>query len=96
MPGDEKGNIILVASVEENDSYGNLAVEKQVPWGKVAATSKHFWHRTLWSTGNRAPLWLLAMASGIIIGIWGTIIYLVWQILKIRKMGKHYEGGLTA
>jgi hypothetical protein len=30
IPGDEKGNIVLVASVEDNDSYGNLVVEKTV------------------------------------------------------------------
>ena len=79
MPGDAKGNIILVARVEDNDSYGNLVVEKPVPWGKVAKAETNFWHRTLWSTGNRAPIWLLIIAFAIIIGVWGTIIYLVWQ-----------------
>jgi hypothetical protein len=88
MPGDAKGNIILVARVEDNDSYGNLVVERSVPWGKIIQVETNFWHRTLWSTGNRAPIWLLVIAFAIIIGVWGTIIYLVWQLVKIKKMGR--------
>lgn len=88
MPGDEKGNLILVARVEDNDSYGNLVIEKSVPWGKAVQAETNFWHRTLWATGNRAPVWLLVIAFSIIIGVWGTIIYLVTQIVKIKKLGK--------
>jgi hypothetical protein len=91
MSGDEKGNLVLVARVEDNDIYGNLVVEKSVPWGVKEKTTEHFWHRTLWSTGNRAPVWLLFLALSIIIGVWGTLFYLVKQLLKIKKMGKAYE-----
>lgn len=91
IPGDDKGNIILVAKVEENDIYGNLIVEKSVPWGKPVIANSHFWHRTLWSTGNRAPIWLLFIALSIIIGVWGTFIYLILQVLKMKRMGKEYE-----
>lgn len=91
MPGDEKGNLILVARVEDNDIYGNLVVEKPVPWGVKIKSQKNFWHRTLWATGNRAPIWLLFLALSIIIGVWGTLFYLLGQLLKIKKMGKVYE-----
>lgn len=94
MPGDKKGNLILVARVEDNDIYGNLVVEKQAPWGKAVQAETNFWHRTLWSTGNRAPGWLLFIALSIIIGVWGTIIYLVRQLIKIKKMGKEADRSL--
>jgi hypothetical protein len=90
MPGDKKGNLILVARVEDNDTYGNLVEEKSVPWGKALQAENNFWHRTLWSTGNRAPVWLLFIAISIIAGVWGTIFYLVR--FKIKKMGKEYAG----
>lgn len=93
MPGDEKGNLILVASVEDNDNYGNLIAEKSVAWGKPVVTDNHFWHRTLWSTGNRAPYWLLIIAFSVIIGVWGTIFYLIGQLIKIRKIGKAVAKG---
>lgn len=95
MPGDDKGNLVLVARVEDNDNYGNLAVEKSVPWGKAVQAETHFWHRTLWSTGNRAPIWLLFIALSIIIGVWGTIIYIVRNLIKIKKMGREYERDLS-
>lgn len=95
MPGDAKGKLILVASVEDNDTYGNLAVETAAPWGIQAKEEKNFWHRTLWSTGNRAPAWLIIIALGIMVGVWGTLIYLLIQLIKIRKMGKQYERRLA-
>jgi hypothetical protein len=87
IPGDEKGNIILLAKVEDNENYGNLEAEQLAHWGKASSLENHFWHRSLWSTGNRAPYWLLTLAIGIIVGIWGTIIYLVFQMFKIKKLG---------
>ncbi len=88
IPGDEKGNLVLVARVEDNESYGNLIVEKTVPWGVAAKIETGFWHRSLWSKGNLAPYWLLAIAFFIIAGVWGTIIYLVRQLFIIKKLGK--------
>ena len=89
IPGDEKGNIILVAKVDDNDTYGTLVTEKTVNWGKAINPPKDFFaQRTLWSTSHETPIWLLFTVWSIVIGIWGTMIYLVFQILKIRKMGK--------
>jgi hypothetical protein len=88
LPGDEKGNMVLVAKVEDNDQYGNLLVQKTVPWGVALKTDKSFFdQRTLWTTRFRTPLWLLFMAYSIVIGVWGTIIYLVLQIIRIKKIG---------
>ena len=88
IPGDQKGNIILVAEVDDNDTYGNLLTEKTVEWGTAVKPSKNFFdQRTLWSTRFRTPLWLLFVAYSIIIGVWGTIIYLVFQLIKIKKLG---------
>ena len=88
LPGDAKGDIVLVAKVEENDLYGNLQVEKSVPWGIATKQDNNFFdQRTLWSTRFRTPFWLLFMAYSIVIGVWGTIIYLIIQIFKIKKIG---------
>ena len=47
-----------------------------------------FDQRKLWATKFRTPLWLLFMAYSIVIGVWGTIIYLVLQIIRIKRIGK--------
>ena len=88
LPGDQMGNFVLLAKVEDNDQYGNLLVEKTVPWGVAAKLNKNFFEqRTLWSTRFRTPLWLLFMAYSIVIGVWATIIFLILQIVKIKKLG---------
>ncbi len=88
LPGDIKGNFILAAKVEDNDQFGNLLVEKTVPWGVTLKPDQSFFNqRTLWSTRFKTPLWLLFMAYSIVIGVWGTIIYLALQIVKIKKLG---------
>ena len=88
IPGDEKGNIALVAKVEDNDQFGNLLFEKTVPWGIALKEDKNFFdQRTLWSTKFRTPYWLLFLAYSIVIGVWGTLVYLVLQMFKVKKMG---------
>lgn len=88
LPGDVKGNFILAAKVEDNDQFGNLLVEKAIPWGVTLKPDQSFFNqRTLWSTRFKTPLWLLFMAYSIVIGVWGTIIYLILQIVKIKKLG---------
>jgi hypothetical protein len=86
LPGNEQGDLVLVARVEDNDELGNLIVEKQVRWGIATTTDNSFFNqRALWSTRFRTPLWLLFMAYTIVIGVWGTIIYLVMQLVKIKN-----------
>lgn len=87
LPGDVKGNLVLVARIEDNDQYGNLSVSKTVPWGRPLSYHNDFNKRTLFATGNRSPLWLELIALSIIFGVWGTIIYLVFQLIRIKKAG---------
>jgi hypothetical protein len=88
FPGDLKGNYILAARVEDNDSYGNLIAEKTVPWGTALKPDNSFFEtRSLWSTRTRAPLWLLFMAYGIVISVWVTLVYLVILLIRIKKLG---------
>ncbi len=89
LPGDLQGNLTLAVKVEENEQFGNVATEMKAPWG-VAQIEDHnfFKQRTLWATRLHTPLWLLFMAYSIVIGVWGTIIYLITQIVKIAKLGR--------
>lgn len=89
MPGDAKGQLTLVAWTEENETYGNITGEKVTNWGRPTTIDNTFFdHRTLWATRFRTPFWLLGIAYAIIIGVWGTLIYLITRIIKIRKLGR--------
>ena len=95
IPGDVKGNIVLVAKVEDNDQYGNLRVEKSEPWGTKFIAEKDFFHRALWASRFHSPVWLVVIAYSIIIAVWGTIIYLIFMLIKIKKIGLEEENKNT-
>jgi len=88
IPGDEKGNLVLAAKVDDNEELGNLLCELPVVWGKPSPINNNFFNqRTLWTTRFKTPYWLLFLAYSIVISVWGTLIYLIRQIIKIKKIG---------
>jgi hypothetical protein len=91
LPGDNLGNIVLVAKVEDNDQFGNLRVERATPWGVKVAGNRDFFHRALWASQFHSPVWLVFLAYSIVISVWGTLIYLVFMLIKIKKLGKEEE-----
>ena len=86
--GDNKGNFILVARTEDNEKFGNLFAEKNVNWGVTPIFDNSFDQRSLWATRSKTPIWLLGLAGSIVAGVWGTLIYLILQVIRIRKMGR--------
>jgi hypothetical protein len=85
---DKKGNIILAARIEDNDLFGDLILEKAVPWGVYRKVPEGLTKRSLWATADKAPYWLLFMAISIIATVWGVIFYLVYVFIRIRKEGR--------
>ncbi|HXB45065.1 MAG TPA: hypothetical protein VNV85_13450 [Puia sp.] len=87
IPGDANGNIVIVAKVDDNDQYGNLLIEKTVPWGAKFIPVNNFDKRTLFATSAKAPVWLLLIAGSIVISVWGVMVLLVINLFKIKKLG---------
>jgi hypothetical protein len=93
LPGDPAGNITLIAKLEDNDQYGNLTAERVVPWGTPVSYVSPFDKRSLFARQGRSPGWLIFAAYSIALSVWAVIIYLVFQIRKIRKLGSQAEQG---
>lgn len=87
IPGDKEGYITIIAKTEDNDTYGNLSVEKKIKWGAPFVASNDFDKRSLFATRDKSPVWLLILAYSIAFGVWGTIVYLVSRIIVMRKVG---------
>jgi hypothetical protein len=87
LPADAKGNIVLIAKVEDSDNYGSLSIEKTVPWGVNYKHENNFGQRALWAARGKSPIWLMFLAYSIIISVWGTLLYLLYLIFRIRKEG---------
>lgn len=89
LPGDAKGNIVLAVKIEDNEFVGNVSAEKQVTWAVPFKPDTNFFNqRTLWTTRFKTPFWLVFIAYSIILTVWGTLIYLIFQLVKIIKLGK--------
>lgn len=88
IPGDARGNIIIGAKIDDHDTYGSLVATKTAKWGVPLAPDNSFAKRTLWATRDKTPLWLLIFPNLIIISVWGIIFYLLYQIVRIIKLGK--------
>jgi hypothetical protein len=87
LPGDVKGNLILIAKVEDNDSYGNLSSEKSVKWGSDFTYVSDFDNRSLFARRGHSPIWLELVAYSIIAGVWLILVYLFFQIRKLKNLG---------
>ena len=87
IPGDQKGNITIIATVVDNEKYGNLSSEMVVPWGKKSVYMTNFDHRTLFARRGHSPIWLELLAYTIVVVVWSIIIFLFFQIKKIKKLG---------
>ncbi|MND65120.1 hypothetical protein D3C80_564820 [compost metagenome] len=88
IPGDMQGNILVGAKMDENELYGTLVAAKPVKWGIRVEPDNSFAKRSLWATRDKTPLWLLIFPNIIIISVWGIIFYLIYQIIKLKKLGK--------
>ena len=87
LPGDAQGNLTLIAKVEDNDNYGNLTVEKTVPWGSKFEYLSKYDRRTLFARRGHSPIWLEILAYSIIVAVWIILIYLIGQLRKIKRLG---------
>lgn len=88
IPGDSAGNIIVGAKIEDHELYGNLMTTKVLKWGVPLKHDGSFAKRTLFATRDKTPLWLLIFPNLIIAFVWGAILYLIYQITRIIKLGR--------
>jgi len=88
IKGDENGNVEIVVSFKEDEAYGVLEKRATVKWGIPLIIDNSDLQHKLWSSRANAPIPLVVISLLIIIGIWGMLVYLMFGLLKIRKMGK--------
>ena len=86
VPGNIDHTITVAARVEDHETYGTIEVTKKVAWAVLPRVNP-IRGRTLWSPGDNAPLLLVISSVTIIVCIWGTIIYLVYLLVKVKIIG---------
>lgn len=87
LPGDAKGNITLLAKLDENETYGNLEAGATQQWGVPVSDIIKEQPRALWSP--HPPLWMLITFIILMGVVWGHFFVIVYQLWRLRKEEPH-------
>ena len=85
--GDEEGYLSIVVSLSEDYDAADVILEKALV-GKPKEVPGLIRRGVLWSTNENVSLWVLLsylLAAG---GAWVVIIYVIAQIVKVKKYGR--------
>lgn len=87
LPGDKEGKVELTAKV--NDPKGLMKTKAATATLTIAKatdlpglTDTRAW----WTTRDKAPVWIVALYGSSVLIVWGFIFYILFIILKIRKI----------
>lgn len=84
LPGNEMGNLIVYAKVDEDENYNNLEAsfvgEK---WGTSVSKKHQEQPRALWS--SHPPLWMLITFIILMLAVWGHYIVIVYELFRLRN-----------
>ena len=83
LPGDAKGNITLLAKLDENEVYGNLEAAVTQQWGTPVSDELKALPRALWST--HPPIWMLVTFVVLMSAVWGHYLVIIIQLFRLRK-----------
>ena len=88
LPGDVDGNITIYSIVEDHDEFGDVINKKTINWG-VFSNEVESETNLLWS--EVAPIWMYAVLTVLLVGVWSNYIYTIINLRAINKEGKELE-----
>lgn len=91
LPGDAKGNIVLLGRVDENETLGNMESALQEPWGVAVSDKNQPLPRALWS--SHPPMWMLITFLILVTTVWGHYIVIIFELFRLRKEEPHPAPG---
>lgn len=87
IPGDAEGNIEIIVKIPDHEYFGNLIHKERVSWGMPQQIETVKVKGELWSARMNAPLYLIIIVNTILLGIWGVIVYIIYNLVRIRRLG---------
>ncbi len=85
LPGDEEGNLKIIAELTSPSENILLRETSIVSGGIKRSFEEHPFPRALWSP--KAPLPLVAVIATLLFIVWSTYMYVIVQLVKIKKGG---------
>jgi hypothetical protein len=83
LPGDAKGDLTLMAKLDENEIYGNLQSTVVQKWGTPVSDKLNELPRALWSA--HPPVWMMVTFIVLMGTVWGHYLVIIVQLFRLRK-----------
>jgi hypothetical protein len=88
----KNGKLTIFASIVEDENYMDTETSGEVNWGMVVVSDNSNVDERSFSAGrDRAPIYFIVISLLILGLIWGTLLYAVLQVFKIKRLGKVEE-----
>ena len=87
LPGDAKGNISLLAKLDESELYGNLEASVTSTLGSPVSDKLEEAPRALWSA--HPPMWMMITFAILMLIVWGHYVVIVYELFRLRKEEPH-------
>ena len=88
LPGDTSGNLDIIVKVN-HDTYGEIESEQKlkigVPTNKPSLTEK----RAIWNVLTKAPIWLIITFTSIVLVVGAFLLYIIYSLVKLKKLGNN-------
>ncbi|MDP1727600.1 MAG: hypothetical protein Q8M15_12520 [Bacteroidota bacterium] len=86
IPLNSEGKLIVLAKVEDDENYGSFETQGETKWGAQPDLLKlaHS-ERSISASRGQAPIYFIVASIVIIAGIWGTLLYVVLQVFKLKR-----------
>lgn len=82
LPGDNEGNLKIIARFEENPTYGNVEKNIVQKWGIPTSYAVPKTHRALWT--KTPPTWMIITLSILLAGVWGHYLFAIISLILIK------------
>lgn len=82
----QNGKLKFIIKLDDNETYGTIIELVEADFGTIMEAKDTFSQRTMWATAFKAPLFVLIVPNLLLIGIWGTLLVLMFNLYKIFKL----------
>ncbi len=82
LPGDNEGNLKIIARFEDNPTYGTVEKSVNRKWGVPTSYSVPKTHRALWT--KTPPTWMIVTLSILLAGVWGHYLFAIISLILIK------------
>lgn len=84
IPGID-GKLKFEVVLKDSEDYGTVKTIVEAPIGIPIVDKSTFDSRTLWGSRTKAPIFLLVSLNLMLFGIWGTLLYFSYNLIRISK-----------